>query len=358
MRAIRFFGVWIVIAAVLAGAALLMFSGGREWYRWEHPYELDDNDFAKSDVSGYVVGNIKRLVGYRLFDQSPYFAIGMEGSKAYYYLAEINGLDNSMIVIEIPQDKQEDFIKQFSSADLTGEYSYKAELSKNGSGVTSVKTQYDLVKDMCEINSNKSHIIDEYCISLKPIKKPSGIWKFYVGLSLLLIALPYILIMGKVRLKKGAKEYVSIDEYCRRKIAVKVNEIERIENEMIIETELQNEQTINRAYRKQYAGYKETFKISSIFLLAIGLIMLIMRITDNYINVFFIFFTMILFTIAVILIRAGVKLALNQDNRLAMWFGNNTGDIPLQVRIFISDVLITKYENRLEMLRTGENKNI
>ena len=348
MQTIRYYISWLITAVAFVIAAMLLVSWGRETYQWNNAKDLAHQQI--DDSSQYAEGRISQLITYGsgnvLSVKSPDMHV--------YYLASDGSNDGRWFIINVPDTCREDFEAHFDKETYAGSYSYKIKPVKVASdyGVDNIVKMYnEMAAAGVEFNVDRHQIVTDYYIDYAAKETPLSVWKLFVALTLVIVAVPSISTIRTIG-KNDSLEYITTpDEYCRQRIEEIDKKIDKEENVEILESELESVYENNRIYKRKYMQCKIELAVSLIIIVITGVCIWMAftqteyreMLTDSVLTLFL--------SGSTYASRCIRNLAKNQFNKMSMLLAIQTGGTPLKAELFINEVLITRYENRIAQLR-------
>lgn len=348
MQTIRYYISWLITAVAFVIAAILLVSWGRETYQWNNAKDIAHEQIE--DSSQYAEGRISQLITYGsgnvLSVKSPDMHV--------YYLASDGSNDGRWFIINVPDTCREDFEAHFDKETYAGSYSYKIKPVKVASdyGVDNIVKMYnEMAAAGVEFNMDRHQIVTDYYIDYAAKETSLSVWKLFIALTLVIIAIPGISTIRTIG-KNDSLEYITTpDEYCRQRIEEIDKRIDKEDRIEVLESELESVYENNRIYKRKYMQCKIELVVSLIMaaLTAVCIWLAVTKteykwlLTDSVITLFLLSCTYIS--------RCVRNLAKNQFNKMSMLLAIQAGGTPLKAELFINEVLITRYEDRIAQLK-------
>ena len=365
MKTTKYVIAWGLFLIMFITIIALTLSGGKDIYRWFHPVVLDEGNQHYIKNNSYVVGEVSQLAGYRYREEQHFQQIYIDNSNGSRDCAvRIEGINENVAVIRVARDDRKSFLANFEEQNLIGKYNFKAQYVKLNKGMQNLLEHYNYVKNKATINTGNCEMNTDYYLRITTDNKPLFIWKIYVAATFVIIIIPYFIALKKKSIRNYAEYECDIDEYCRRKIAEREFITKAYRYDYEIEAELEKEKSNIKIYEKRYKKYKRVLKTGIIIWLVLAAMYGVFVLPNYYSitwfdmlqidRIVFIGFAVGLYNV----IKGSGWLVMNQDNKLAMWLASQTGYTPVKVKMFISNVLISRYESRLTAIHEAGDTNI
>lgn len=348
MQTIRYYISWLITAVTFVIAAILLVSWGRETYQWNNAKDIAHEQI--DDSSQYAEGRISKLISYGsgnvLSVKSPDMHV--------YYLASDGSNDGRWFIINVPDTCREDFEEHFNKETYAGSYSYKIKPVKAASdyGVDNIVKMYnEMAAAGVEFNMDRHQIVTDYYIDYAAKETPLSVWKLFIALTLVIIAVPGISTIRTIG-KNDSLEYITTpDEYCRQRIEEIDKKIDKEDRIEVLESELESVYENNRIYKRKYMQCKIELVVSLI-MAALTAVCIWLAVTKTEYKWLLADSVITLFLLSCTYISRCVRnLAKNQFNKMSMLLAIQTGGTPLKAELFINEVLITRYEDRIAQLK-------
>lgn len=358
MQTIRYYIAWMIIAVTCVFAAMFLVSWGKETYQWYNAKDLAHDQIGNS--SQYAEGTIRQLVACR-YGKDTYEPVRISSpDKHDYYLASDGSGDGKWIIINVPERNAENFEAQFDKNSYTGIYRYKIKPARvtDDYGVDNIVKLYtDKAVSGYEFNQDRHQIVTDYYIDYAPEETQLSVWKLFLSVTLIVLALPSISTVRAVG-KHDALEYITDpDEYCRQRIEVIDKRIDSEDNIEVLESELESVYENNRIYRKKYISCEFQLLSAMIVVVITGASLWLAFTRIEYRNLL----TDGIFGLFVgncaNAFRCVRNLVENQYNRMSILLAVQTGGTPIKAEMFINEVLITRYESRIAQLNAEKENN-
>lgn len=358
MQTIRYYIAWMIIAVTCVFAVMFFVSWGKETYQWYNAKDLAHDQIDNS--SQYAEGTIRQIIACR-YGKDTYEPVQINSpDKHVYYLASDGSRDGKWIVINVPERNAENFEAQFDKNSYTGIYRYKIKPSRvtDDYGVDNIVKLYtDKAVSGYEFNQDRHQIVTDYCIDYVPEETQLSVWKLFLSVTLIVLALPSISTVRAVG-KHDAFEYITDpDEYCRQRIELIDKRIDSEDNIEVLESELESVYENNRIYRKKYISCEFQLVSAMIVVVITGASLWLAFTRIEYRNLLTDGIFGLFVSNCANAFRCVRNLVENQYNRMSILLAVQTGGTPIKAEMFINEVLITRYESRIAQLNAEKENN-
>lgn len=198
-----------------------------------------------------------------------------------------------------------------------------------------------------ESQSNEESHQNDYASKETPV----SIWKLFVAATFVIIAIPSISAIRNV-CKNDSLEYITTpDEYCRQRIESIDKKIDKEDRIEVLQSELESVYENNQIYKKKYVRCELELVLALVIVGITGTCIWLAFTKTGYDSLMTNTILGLFLTNCVNVSRCVRNLAKNQFNKMSMLLAIQTGGTPLKAELFINEVLITRYEDRIAHLK-------
>ena len=211
---------------------------------------------------------------------------------------------------------------------------------------------HEQIENESQINGERNQT--EYASKEKPV----SVWKLFVAATFVIIAAPSI---STIRIigKNDSLEYITTpDEYCRQRIDAIDKKIDKEDRVEVLQSELESVYENNRIYKKKYVRCELELVVALVIVGITGTCIWLAFTRTGYDSLMTNTILGLFVTNCANVSRCVRNLAKNQFNQISMLLAVQTGSTPLKAELFINEVLITRYEDRIAYLKESERKII